>query len=45
MELEQLKKYRRECGGKHMLEDYAALESQKQEQVVFENKAFIMDMI
>jgi UDPglucose--hexose-1-phosphate uridylyltransferase len=42
MELEHLKKYRREHGGKHMLEDYAALESSKQERVVFENEAFLV---
>ncbi|KAI9934798.1 hypothetical protein ASPWEDRAFT_44322 [Aspergillus wentii DTO 134E9] len=42
MELEQLLKYRRERGGKHMLEDYAALESYKQERVVFENDAFLV---
>lgn len=42
MELEQLQKYRRERGGKHMLEDYAALESKKQERVVFENEAFLV---
>ncbi|KNG86971.1 galactose-1-phosphate uridylyltransferase, partial [Aspergillus nomiae NRRL 13137] len=42
MELEQLKKYRKEHGGKHMLEDYAALESQKKERVVFENDAFLV---
>ena len=42
MELEQLQKYRRERGGKHMLEDYAALESRKQERMVFENEAFIV---
>ncbi|KAK1140448.1 galactose-1-phosphate uridyl transferase [Aspergillus melleus] len=42
MELEQLKKYRKERGGKHMLEDYAALESEKKERVVFENDAFLV---
>jgi len=41
LELEQLKKYRREQGGMHLLEDYAKLESEKEERVVFENKAFI----
>ena len=42
MELEQLQKYRAAHGGKHMLEAYAALESQKQERVVFENAAFLV---
>ena len=42
MELEQLQTYRRERGGKHMLEDYATLESKKQERVVFENEAFLV---
>jgi len=37
----QLEKYRREHGGKNLLEDYAGLESEKKERVVFENKAFV----
>ncbi|KAJ5565679.1 hypothetical protein N7535_007317 [Penicillium sp. DV-2018c] len=41
-EMEQLLKYRREHGGSHMLEDYATLESRKQERVVFENEAFLV---
>ncbi|KAJ5666787.1 Galactose-1-phosphate uridylyltransferase [Penicillium macrosclerotiorum] len=41
-ELEQLRRYRQEHGGSHMLEDYAALESHKQERVVFENEAFVV---
>lgn len=41
LELTQLQKYRREQGGKNMLEDYAELESSKQERVVFENGAFL----
>lgn len=41
-ELEQMKKYRRERNGRHMLADYAALESKKQERVVFENDAFLV---
>lgn len=41
-ELEQLRRYREEHGGSHMLEDYAALESRKQERVVFENEGFIV---
>lgn len=40
-ELEQLKKYRREQGGANLLEDYAKLESEKQERVVFENNSFL----
>lgn len=42
IELEHLKRYRRERGGKHMLEDYAALESEKKERVVFENDLFLV---
>ncbi|KAJ5651284.1 Galactose-1-phosphate uridylyltransferase [Penicillium longicatenatum] len=41
-ELEQLRRYRHEHGGAHMLEDYAALESLKQERVVFENEMFVV---
>ncbi|KAJ5372873.1 Galactose-1-phosphate uridyl transferase class I [Penicillium robsamsonii] len=41
-EMEQLTKYRKQHGGNHMLEDYAALESRKQERVVFENEAFLV---
>lgn len=41
LELEQLKKYRREQGGANLLEEYATLEAVKQERVVFENKDFI----
>ncbi|KAH0544295.1 hypothetical protein FGG08_001558 [Glutinoglossum americanum] len=41
LELEQLKKYRREHGGAHLLVDYARLESEKKERVVFENAAFL----
>jgi UDPglucose--hexose-1-phosphate uridylyltransferase len=41
-ELEQMKKYRKEHGGRHLLADYAALESRKQERVVFENDAFLV---
>ncbi|KXG46301.1 Galactose-1-phosphate uridyl transferase, class I [Penicillium griseofulvum] len=41
-EMEQLTKYRQQHGGNHMLEDYAALESRKQERVVFENEAFLV---
>lgn len=41
LELEQLKKYRREQGGANLLEDYAKLEAEKTERLVFENAAFL----
>ena len=41
LELEQLKKYRREQGGANLLEDYAKLEADKMERLVFENAAFL----
>ncbi|BCS26403.1 UDP-glucose:hexose-1-phosphate uridylyltransferase [Aspergillus puulaauensis] len=41
-EVQQLQKYRREHSGRHMLADYAALESKKQERVVFENDTFLV---
>jgi UDPglucose--hexose-1-phosphate uridylyltransferase len=41
MELDNLKKFRKERGGAHMLEEYAKLESEKKERVIFENDAFI----
>ena len=41
LELEQLKKYHREQGGTHLLEDYAQLESHKNERVVFQNASFL----
>ncbi|KGO64463.1 Galactose-1-phosphate uridyl transferase, class I [Penicillium italicum] len=41
-EMGQLIKYRQQHGGSHLLEDYAALESRKQERVVFENEAFLV---
>lgn len=41
LELENLQRYRREQGGKHMLEDYAELESGKKERTVFENATFL----
>lgn len=41
LELEQLKKYRREQGGANLLEDYARLEAEKTERLVFENAAFL----
>lgn len=41
-ELEQLKKYRKEHGGSHMLEDYAKLEQEKEERIVFQNATFLV---
>ena len=40
IELHNLKQYRREQGGSHLLEDYAKLESEKGERTVFENSSF-----
>lgn len=40
-ELEQLMKYLREQGGVNLLEEYAKLEIQKQERVVFSNDSFV----
>ncbi|RDW90981.1 galactose-1-phosphate uridylyltransferase [Coleophoma crateriformis] len=42
LELEQLQKYRREHGGKSMLEDYANLEMEKKERIVFQNATFLV---
>lgn len=41
-ELVQMCKYRHRHAGHHLLEDYASLESKKQERVVFENEAFLV---
>jgi UDPglucose--hexose-1-phosphate uridylyltransferase len=41
LEFEQLKKYRREHDGSHLLVDYAQLECEKKERAVFENDAFL----
>ena len=41
LELEQLKTYRRQQGGSHLLADYAALELQKRERVVCSNASFL----
>lgn len=41
-ELTQLKRYRNNHQGRHMLADYAKLETRKQERLVFENEAFIV---
>ncbi len=40
-EQEQLMKYRRENGGANLLEDYAKLEVEKEERVVFKNETFV----
>jgi UDPglucose--hexose-1-phosphate uridylyltransferase len=41
-ELEQLKKYRHEHGGKSLLADYAKLEMEKKERIVFQNTSFLV---
>lgn len=41
MELVQLQKYRAEHEGKHMLEDYAILEAEKNERLIFQNDNFL----
>lgn len=41
LELEQLKKYHREKGGAHLFVDYASLESQQKERIIYENSAFV----
>jgi UDPglucose--hexose-1-phosphate uridylyltransferase len=41
-ELEQLQKYRRENRGRHLLEDYAKLEMEKGERIVFQNSSFLV---
>jgi UDPglucose--hexose-1-phosphate uridylyltransferase len=41
-ELEQLQKYRREHGGGNLLFDYAKLEMEKKERIVFQNKSFLV---
>lgn len=42
LELDQLKKYNKEQGGGHMLVDYAKMEREKAERVIFENDTFIV---
>ena len=42
IELRQLQKYRKENGGKHMLQEYAELEMARGERIVFENAAFLI---
>ncbi|KAI9741705.1 MAG: galactose-1-phosphate uridyl transferase [Cirrosporium novae-zelandiae] len=41
IELNQLKKYHKERGGAHLLEDYATLEAEKKERIVYENETFL----
>lgn len=41
-ELEQLRKYRKENRGHHLLEDYAKLEIEKEERIVFQNSSFLV---
>ena len=42
LELEQLMKYRHEHGGKSLLTDYAKLEMEKVERIVFQNTSFLV---
>ncbi|DAA74849.1 TPA_exp: Galactose-1-phosphate uridylyltransferase [Trichophyton benhamiae CBS 112371] len=41
-ELSQMLKYCKEHNGSHMLEDYASLEMEKKERIVFENNTFLV---
>lgn len=41
-EAAQLARYRAEHGGRHLLADYAALEAERRERVVYENAAFLV---
>ena len=41
-ELEQLRKYHKEHGGSHLLVDYAKLEKEKEERVVWQNDTFLV---
>ena len=41
-ELQNLKRYRREQGGQHMLSDYAQLEASKKERLVYQNDTFLV---
>ncbi|KAK2877821.1 galactose-1-phosphate uridyl transferase [Arthroderma sp. PD_2] len=41
-ELSQMMKYSKDHNGSHMLEDYATLEMEKNERVVFENSTFLV---
>ncbi len=40
LEMQQLRKYRHEQGGAHLLVDYVELESKEKERTVFENESF-----
>jgi UDPglucose--hexose-1-phosphate uridylyltransferase len=42
LELQQFQKYREEHKGCHMLEDYAKLEMEKKERIVFQNESFLV---
>jgi UDPglucose--hexose-1-phosphate uridylyltransferase len=42
LELEQQKKYRRENCGRSLLEDYANVEMEKEERIVFQNATFLV---
>lgn len=42
IELDHLRKYNREQGGGHMLVDYARLEREKNERVIFQNETFLV---
>jgi UDPglucose--hexose-1-phosphate uridylyltransferase len=42
MELHHLRKYHREQGGQHLLVDYARLEKEKNERVVWQNDTFLV---
>lgn len=42
LELDQLKKYNKEQGGGHMLVDYAKMEREKSERVIYQNDTFIV---
>ena len=42
LELDQLRKYHRQQGGKHLLVDYALLEKEKRERIVFQNDTFLV---
>jgi UDPglucose--hexose-1-phosphate uridylyltransferase len=42
LELANLQAYRKAHGGRHLLEDYAKLEMEKKERIVFENAGFLV---
>ena len=41
-EIEQFVKYRKENSGRNLLEDYAKLEMEKEERIVFQNEGFLV---